>query len=168
MITQGSRRKRTLVRAGRRSLRRTATRRWFPVVVAVSSATALAGCGGGVSQEDVSNAVSQAVSQAQQQQTIKSLQKKLRSEKRHSSVHGAPTGTTGSSLLGTDCGNGVRVNSNTSCPFARYVAEGYRSEGPGVIRAYSPVTNDTYAMTCESGNPAVCRGGNDAIVYIYD
>ena len=42
------------------------------------------------------------------------------------------------------------------------------AEGPGVVRAYSPVTDETYAMTCEAGDPAVCRGGNNAAVYIYD
>jgi hypothetical protein len=145
--------------------------RWLFLGVAVMCglALSLAACGDDASQEDVDKAVSQAVSEAQQQQTIKDLQNRLKKEKRQDSVHGAPTdGSTGSSLLGTDCGNGVRVNGNTSCPFARYVAEGYRAEGPGVIRAYSPVTDDTYAMTCDSGDPAVCRGGNNAIVYVYD
>lgn len=140
------------------------------IAIALALTIGLAACGGDdVSQEDVDKAVSEAVSQAQQQQTIKDLQEKLKQEKRNDSVHGAPTGTsTGTSLLGADCGNGVRVNENTSCPFAGYVAEGYRAEGPGVIRAYSPATDDTYAMTCEAGDPAVCRGGNNAVVYIYD
>ena len=141
------------------------------IAIAMTFMIGLAACGGdNVSQEDVNKAVSQALSQEQQQQTIKELQKKLRNERRHGSVHGAPTdGTsTGSSLIGSDCGDGVRVNEATTCPFARYVAEGYRAEGPGVIRAYSPATDDTYAMTCEAGDPAVCRGGNNAVVYIYD
>jgi hypothetical protein len=152
-----------------RRIRRTPYGSWLPVVAAVSAVSlALAACGGGVSQDDVDKAVSEAVTQAQQQQTIQDLQEKLKKAKRDHTVHGAPTTSTGSSLLGEDCGDGVRVNENTSCPFARYVAEGYRAEGAGVIRAYSPVTNDTYAMSCESGDPAVCRGGNDAVVYIYD
>jgi hypothetical protein len=140
------------------------------IAIVLTLMAGLAACGSDVSQEDVDKAVSQALSQEQQQQRINELQKKLRKERRHGSVHGVPTGSTstGGSLIGSDCGDGVRVNEDTTCPFARYVAEGYRSEGPGVIRAYSPATDDTYAMTCEAGDPAVCRGGNNAVVYIYD
>jgi hypothetical protein len=31
---------------------------------------------------------------------------------------------------------------------------------------YSPVTGRSYTMTCVAGIPSVCRGGNNAVVYI--
>lgn len=137
---------------------------WLRAVAAsVFLAVAFAGCGDGISQEDVDKAISQ----AQRQETIKDLRQKLKKPRHDVTVHGAPNSSSGSPPVGEDCGDGVRAGANTSCPFSLYVAEGYRAEGPGVVRAYSPATDETYAMTCETGEPAVCRGGNNASVYIY-
>ena len=66
---------------------------------------------------------------------------------------------------GTACGNGLTVGPNTTCPFAENVRAAYRVQGPGTVMAYSPVTRRTYAMTCSSGSPVVCTGGNAASVY---
>jgi hypothetical protein len=131
----------------------------------------LVGCGGGgddnISSQDVQQAAAAAVKKAQQQQKLKDLEKQVNELKKSQSGETAATGPSSSSSGGsTDCGNGISVNSNTSCAFAQYVAEGYRATGDSVIRAYSPVTDDTYAMTCSGSNPTVCRGGNDAAVYI--
>ena len=65
------------------------------------------------------------------------------------------------------CGGGVSAGANTSCGFAEAVASAYRESGGPVVRAYSPTTHQTYAMSCSGTNPVVCRGGNDASVYIY-
>ncbi len=58
-------------------------------------------------------------------------------------------------------------NSHTSCGFALNVAEAYHSYGKGTqpFSVTSPVTGDTYTMTCTSAG-SVCRGGNDAVVYL--
>lgn len=65
------------------------------------------------------------------------------------------------------CGDGLSVNSVTSCPFARNVREAYQnSGGDSVIEVFSPVTGRSYTMSCTSGVPVVCRGGNGAVVYI--
>lgn len=65
------------------------------------------------------------------------------------------------------CGDGVSVNSSTSCPFGRNVAEAYRgSGGASSIEVFSPVTKQTYTMSCSGGIPTVCRGGNNAVVTI--
>lgn len=70
---------------------------------------------------------------------------------------------------GTSCGGGAEAVGPTSCPFARNVAEAFRSSGgaaslPGV---YSPVTGLNYDMTCDlSVRPVRCVGGNDAMVLI--
>jgi len=66
-----------------------------------------------------------------------------------------------------NCGDGVSVSSTTSCPFGRNVASEYRnSGGASTIEVYSPVTRQDYTMSCSGGVPTVCRGGNNAIVYI--
>jgi hypothetical protein len=68
---------------------------------------------------------------------------------------------------GSTCGDGISVNAATSCPFARNVASEYRSSGgSSVIEVFSPVTQRTYTMSCSGGVPTVCRGGNNAVVYI--
>jgi serine/threonine protein kinase len=70
-----------------------------------------------------------------------------------------PPGTTG-------CGGGLSVGPNTSCPFAREVRSAYlASGGRSRVRAYSPTTGQSYRMSCTSGSPHLCTGGNDAAVY---
>jgi hypothetical protein len=76
---------------------------------------------------------------------------------------GPPPPTAGPS----SCGGGISVNASTTCPFAQNVAEEYRSSGgASSIEVYSPVTKQTYTMSCSGGVPTVCRGGNNAVVYI--
>jgi hypothetical protein len=69
---------------------------------------------------------------------------------------------------GTSCGSNVSAGPNTTCPFALNVAYEYLAQGGGTrtISALSPVTNQYYTMNCVSGVPSVCRGGNNAVVYI--
>ena len=66
---------------------------------------------------------------------------------------------------GTSCGGNLSVGPNTTCAFAENVRAAYESQGPGTVTAYSPVTHGTYSMTCTSGPPVACTGGNDASVY---
>lgn len=58
----------------------------------------------------------------------------------------------------------------TSCEFAEAVRAAYaeqaNGDGPVTIQAYSPVTNQSYEMTCEGDSPVICRGGNEAVVYL--
>lgn len=61
----------------------------------------------------------------------------------------------------------------TSAPFAAEVAAVYRDhyqrtgELNGVIEARSPVTGQTYSMSCrDNGSYVTCTGGNNAVVYI--
>ena len=69
----------------------------------------------------------------------------------------------------------ARGTTVTSCPFAEETRISYARSGPAstqsrVIDVYSPVTSQTYQMTCviTSAGPLVtCTGGNDAIVYLY-
>jgi hypothetical protein len=65
----------------------------------------------------------------------------------------------------TACGNQLTVGTDTTCSFAENVRSKYEQEGPGTYEIYSPVTEKTYSMTCSSGTPVVCTGGNNAAVY---
>ncbi|GAA3725736.1 serine/threonine-protein kinase [Gordonia hankookensis] len=73
----------------------------------------------------------------------------------------------------SSCGAGVAVGTSvTSCPFAVAVRDEYLRTGPkGYARdivAYSPVTGTAYQMSCApEGAVVACRGGNDAVVYVY-
>lgn len=85
------------------------------------------------------------------------------SPRRSSTGRGTETAPSASS----SCGDGLSVNSVTTCPFARNVrAEYENSGGASVIEVYSPVTGQTYRMTCSGALPTVCRGGNGAVVSI--
>ncbi|QZH61836.1 hypothetical protein K1X22_09080 [Mycolicibacterium farcinogenes] len=67
--------------------------------------------------------------------------------------------------------NSAVGSSQTSCAFAEVVRASYvtqpRRGGTIVINAYSPVTGETYRMTCTGSGVVTCKGGNNAIVYLY-
>ena len=65
----------------------------------------------------------------------------------------------------TPCGSQLTVGPDTTCSFAENVRAKYNEDGPGTYEIYSPVTEKTYPMTCGSGVPVVCTGGNKASVY---
>jgi hypothetical protein len=69
---------------------------------------------------------------------------------------------------GASCGGNVSAGANTTCPFALNVAAEYLAQGGGTrsLVVYSPVTGLDYTMNCVAGVPSVCRGGNNAVVYI--
>jgi hypothetical protein len=66
----------------------------------------------------------------------------------------------------TNCGGGVYAGADTSCPFAQNVAADYTGNGP--FSAYSPVTGQSYTMTCTGPGTyedvVTCEGGNNAEV----
>jgi hypothetical protein len=74
-------------------------------------------------------------------------------------------GSTGGDPGRPSCGAGITVGPNTSCEFARNVVSAYRRTGGGTVRVYSPVTGQTYSMSCTSSPPHVCTGANNASVY---
>jgi hypothetical protein len=65
----------------------------------------------------------------------------------------------------TPCGAGLAVGPHTTCAFAENVRSAFETNGPGNYNVYSPVTERTYTMTCSTGAPVVCTGGNHASVY---
>jgi hypothetical protein len=66
-----------------------------------------------------------------------------------------------------DCGAGLRAGPNTSCPFAQNVRDAYDA-APGAtasVRVFSPVTGQTYTMSCApAGSGVTCSGANNASV----
>ncbi len=77
-----------------------------------------------------------------------------------------PTTTPQTPAGQTPCpgGNGLSVNSVTTCPFAQNVENAYRANpSAGTYQVFSPVTNQNYTMTCNTGGGLVtCSGGNNA------
>lgn len=73
------------------------------------------------------------------------------------------------------CSSSVAVNPNASCPFAINVANavtktlagGHIAPGNSIsVRAYSPARDDFYTMNCTEDVVVLCRGGDNASVYI--
>jgi len=130
-----------------------------------------------------SQAVQQALAKQRQQQEdaaqkakLRKLQRKLAHEKgqdAQKAASAAAGGTGGSGGSGSqqgggphDCGSGVTANNGgTTCSFALNVAEQYRaSGGASAIQVYSPVTKQTYTMSCVGASTTTCTGGNNASV----
>ena len=66
---------------------------------------------------------------------------------------------------GAPCGGGLSVGPSTSCAFAVNVRDAFNANGPGTLAVYSPVTGQTYSMTCSASSPHICTGANNASVY---
>jgi len=67
----------------------------------------------------------------------------------------------------TNCG-GVYAGPNTSCPFAVNVEQTWLTSGAtDTFSVYSPVTGQSYIMTCSGIDPTVCTGGSNALVEFY-
>lgn len=142
-------------------------------LAAIFAAGGLVACGGSDSASDseIEQAREEGAEQARQSERIQQLQKEVKELDRGkgggSSGGSAPAPVPGSAPSDAtgSCGSEVSVGPNTSCPFALNVAETYYRTGSSVIDVYSPTTGKTYTMTCSSGSPHVCTGGNDASVY---
>lgn len=143
-------------------------------------ASGAVGCGGSseISPEQVASIKTEAKRELQSEQRQRDADRKLRDLERElrrlkrsnkrdeprAAAPASPGGGSGSS--GSACGGGVSVNSVTTCPFAANVAAAFYDSGPGTVYATSPVTGQTYAMSCSVSVPTVCTGGNGAAVYI--
>lgn len=135
------------------------------------------GCGG-ASDQELADAKAEGAKEAKQAETLAEIQKgidTLRKAKRKGNFKQitAPPASTASTYTGSGpakaCANGIGASSATSCEFAFNVAGEYGSNpGSTSISAFSPVTGQDYTMTCSAwtGGGTVCRGGNDAAVFI--
>ena len=91
------------------------------------------------------------------------LRRASRTQRAATSGSPAPPSSSG----GTDCGGGLHAGPNTSCPFAQNVRDAYNT-APGTtasVRVFSPVTRQTYTMSCAvAGSGVTCSGANNASV----
>ena len=168
--------------ARRRTSFKTIHRPAFIAIVGV--AILLAGCSQGESQAQVSQAA-QAAAQAQaQKDTQASLSAQVQQLKDQAAQAAAAKAAAAQAAAAqaaaakasaaaaqpqtTSCDANVSAGPNTTCAFALNVESAYYASGGGysTVSVYSPVTGLYYGMTCTPGVPTVCRGGNNAVVYI--
>lgn len=153
------------------------------IVSLASAALALAACGGSdvPSQDQLDQARQEGAQQAiqkqqdlQQKRQIQSLKNRIKhvakgpksSEANQGSPSSAAAAAPAASSATTSCGGSLSVGPDTSCAFAQNVYDTYYNSGQSTsIDVYSPVTGQTYGMTCTGSAPTVCRGGNNASVY---
>lgn len=154
---------------------------WLAVLAAVCGVTlalALLACGdSGASQEELNQAKREASAHTREQLRIKNIQRELRRLRRDGGgtrasddvvVSDTNTSATSSTSSSSTCGDGLSVNSVTTCPFAKNVQSEYYDvigSGSGTVYAYSPVTDRGYTMYCTAGSPHECTGGKGAAVY---
>lgn len=155
------------------------------LLLAATGSLAAGGCGGSsadqerLQTEKIEAAKKDAVKQALLEQKAKDaaaqtkdLQKQVNRLKRGrggSASGSTPSGSSGSgessASTGGSCGDGVSVNSRTTCPFGRNVRDDYYSSGQdAVVYVHSPATGQDYSMSCSPGSPHTCTGGNNASV----
>jgi hypothetical protein len=146
------------------------------------SVSAFAACGGGDAAEELSRQqeLRDERRQGAQDERLRQLERQLREErrKRQKNDSGAskpeppastqPSAPPSAPPSTSSCGDGLSVGPNTSCEFARSVRDAYLGSdgGSATIEAYSPVTQQSYTMTCSAGAPTTCTGGNNASVFI--
>ncbi len=163
-------------------IRRTISALAVPALVCLP--LALGACGGGndnASQEQIAQARKDAAAQQKIKDKQAQLEKELaalKKERRNSPSSGSATSSGGSSTssatggavpaTASSCGGGVSAGPNTTCAFAVNTATAYfrANGGSPTVSVYSPVTQRTYTMTCTAGAPTVCRGGDNATVFI--
>jgi hypothetical protein len=149
------------------------------LIAATAAALSLTACGGTTSNAGYEQARQAAASQQAQTDAQASLAAQVQELKADADRRaaasssaragaGSTQGSTGGSTSVTSCGSNVSVGGNTSCAFGQNVASAFLDAGGGTtqVTAYSPVTGTNYSMSCVSGIPSVCRGGNSAVVYI--
>ena len=158
------------------------------VVLAIGVSLLLSGCSK-TSQEDLDKAKAAGASEEAaklKQKTLEDEQARLAAEVKRLQAEAAksanattatatvtqtvPGGTVqgGTGTKGTSCGGNLSVGPNTTCAFGTNVRAAFYAAGGGnvSVEVYSPVTGKYYTMYCVAGVPTVCRGGNNAVVYI--
>lgn len=157
---------------------RTGARRSTAVALAAASGLTLllgaVGCG---------DSENEAVTDARQDRRIDRIQEKLdqqnsQPDKTVTETTTVPTTTTppatttappsSTGVSGSrSCGSGVSAGGSASCPFAVNVRDAYYQSGQSSsFEAYSPVTGQTYTVSCSGSGPATCTAGNNAVIYI--
>jgi hypothetical protein len=148
------------------------------VVLAIGACLLLSGCSR-TSQSDLEKAKAAGASEEaakQKQASVEADIQKLKEDLAKAKAQAtsspaqtqAPVVPRAQTAQGASCGGNISVGPNTSCAFAFNVVSALYDAGGGskTLSVYSPTTGKYYTMTCVAGVPTVCRGGNNAIVYI--
>jgi hypothetical protein len=136
----------------------------FSAAAAIAAlALACAACGGAVSATKTVTVTTTAATptasstSAGETATTAAVAAPRRTKKHH---HAARTGPSGR----TACDAQITVKtSTTSCAFGENVFYGYwnaQDQGDDAFAAYSPVSKQSYPMTCVTGTTVVCRAGD--------
>lgn len=156
---------------------------------AIALALGLAACGGGgdttitstaastttstISEQDLQNARREGAQQAHLQAKLHHLRQQVNKASGDSTTTvqatTPPPSPSGTSTVGNaDCGGELTTGPHTSCPFAQNVRRTYFAQGGGniTITAFSPVTGQSYTMTCVLGDGIVgCTGPQGIAAY---
>jgi hypothetical protein len=150
------------------------------LAVALIACVTLPACGSGdntakeiAHQDELQRARADAAKQQRQEDRLNQLERDLKAAKVQKGSTGSGGGSSSSgsssgssSSGGTSCGEGVTVTGPTTCGFGINVKNAYYAQGQaGTIDAYSGTTQRIYTMSCSSGSPHHCTGGNGASVY---
>jgi|SRR5215211_5704960 len=129
----------------------------------------LAGVGGGCGGDDEAakeqlrqQQLDEARTEGERDERLREYKRRLREKKKSPGAPSAPPEASGSAR--TSCGDGLSVGPNTSCPFGREVRGSYPGSS-ATFEVYSPTTGMVYTMSCTTGSPHECKGGNNASVY---
>ena len=150
------------------------TKRLALIICAVALVVPISACGGdSASDEEIEEARQEGQREGRNEQRLDELEQELRKRERERRRGGGtddgnnppPPPPGGGSRGSRDCGGDLSANSNTSCDITRIVKETYQKSGQSSFEAYNPVNRETYRMSCTSGSPHVCTGGNNAAVY---
>jgi hypothetical protein len=148
----------------------------FAVVIGCSILLGMAACGSDeVQDRDRVKIALQNQALQQMKQDVRGLRRQLakanrqlaRADQAPVSVP-TPTYTPSPTPSGGGCGEGVTATGSASCPFALNIAAQYRSSPSSVLYdVYSPVTGQTYDVSCSGSSPVTCTGGATGTATVY-
>ena len=132
-------------------------------VLLVIALVAVAGCGSSTGSETAASneAAAGPVQDPDSEEDLRALEQEVAKNGTEGGADGGGGGDSKdaadsddapASSTGAQCGGGLSTGPDTSCPFAHNVREAYRASGDASsISAYSPVTGETYVMSCGPG-----------------
>jgi hypothetical protein len=130
--------------------------------VVAGAGTSLTGTDNLLGWVNGANALAQRQSAAAQHRSQQAQQRAVQQAVGSAASSSGGGGAAASLTGGTDCGSGLTAGPNTSCSFAENVQQAWDA-APGqtaTVTAYSPVTSQSYAMSCgpDQAGGILCTG----------
>ncbi|MEB4208740.1 hypothetical protein [Mycobacterium sp. 94-17] len=123
--------------------------------------------------QQVTATATQTVTERPSTSTVTYPQPRLESPAPVSAAETLPPNAThcSSNAVNIPLSNSAAGTEITSCPFAEAVRAQYLRQDPRgapiTLNVMSPVTSQSYVMTCIGSHVVTCTGANDAVVYLY-